>query len=252
MEKINIPETNSLDSFEGVESFTGDEKRFEPSKEQIAEFALHLKSYENDNDFHLNTKIARYFYDIGHPELASRSALAYFRKQLEIQTQENVGVSHVMNKAYEELVYGAKINNELTRGLGEMLGKLYESSGRFAVAYEYYRESCPDKYVDKLGSVVMSNEDVSGSVEKEDEWRLQIPSDRGIRPDGTHLYFPDFRKLSNRDEMLNNEQKLFADFLKTVPEEVMQIDSKAEFKSLIAEAKEIVAELEKKTSTDNK
>ena len=208
-----------------------DNQNFEPSKEQISEFISQYKRYEGANDFSVNSRLSTEFNNIGHPELAKRWAYAFLKKQID-ECLQGSGVSHTLMRAYEVLAHEAKMNGELTKGLGEMLAKLYESSGRFPIAYELYRDNCPEKYADKLASVVLNIEEQEGIVNKEDQWRSQIPDS------SDQAYFPDFKKVDTKD-LKQNEKSLFEDFLKTVPRAIIEIDTKAELKALLDDAKKI-------------
>ncbi len=194
-----------------------------------------ISGYERNlrvDDFSMNSYFCdTSFTDIGYPELGVRWALAYLRKQ--IDEAPILGVSHTLHKAYERMYYDEKIDSELRRDLGEMLGQIYEVSGRFSVAYRYYRENCPDKYSEKLGTVVL--DDKAGlDVKEENRWYDQVPSDRDEQA------FPDFHRVKDRAEGKLIEQRLLESFLKKVPEDVMKIDTRKEYALLMEEARKII------------
>lgn len=237
-EKYNIPKENSLDSLEGIESYNTENKKTEISQEMWRRFISNYESFMNLEDFHMHAKFTEpSFTDLGYPELGKKWAYAYLKKQIDSHLSENLGVSHTLNKAYEVLVYAENIDNEVKRKLGEMLGKLYEAGGRFDLAYEYYRQNCRDKYKYKLDSVRMKIEKPE-EVDEKDIWEYL--------PEGNQQAdFPDFIKAPTQEERKIIETELFDEFMKAIPEAILQIDTKKEFAQLMEEAGKII---EKHTS----
>ncbi len=231
----NIPEENSLDSMEGIENAQQTE-RLQVNEEKFRHFASDHESMLSLDDFATNSNFSDGgFTDLGYPELGKRWAFAYLKKQIDLQLLENRGLSHTLSKAYNVIAYSEKIDNELRRNLGEMLGKLYEASGSFNKACEYYWVNCKDKYKDKLDSVRMKTENLN-EVSDIDIWEY-IPE--GNHPDD----FPDFVKATTSEKEVL-EAKLLEDFLKTIPKEILNIDTKEEFASLMKEAGKIIERYE--------
>lgn len=180
-------------------------------------FNSNIKGIDTCDYFGVQITMADCLYNIGQFELAKRWAYTYFKYCLDDTIKDpHRGWSHMISKGYWEIM-NARIDNEFRRRLGESLGMLYESGGRFAIAYEYYRDNCPDKYAEKLESVILENNG-------EEDWRFRVPGNNGR--------FPDFHSFKTKEEHNVLVGQLTTDLMKCVPEEIMKIEAQTEFKIL--------------------
>lgn len=92
--------------------------------------------------------------------------------------------------------------------MGEFLAKIAEAVGNFGKAYELYEENDPNKFV-------------------------------GLEED---KIFSNFHKLENKEERLNYQQKLFMQFLESIPNDIMNIDVRKAIEEFTVESRVIIEE----------
>jgi len=192
-------------------------------------------SFDEGEALHPNMITIGPLYDIGQFELAKRISYAFFKFYLDMLLKEDnpteLGsqISHTISKGYWDLL-AAGVDNEFRRKLGELLGLVYEAGGsKFDVAYEYYRENYPEKYADKLKSVRLEGDE-------DEDWRVRIPSRNRKEA------FPDFHGSATKEEHDKLVKKELEDFMKYIPEEIMNINTEIELKTLLGEIKKLQRE----------
>ena len=164
------------------------------------------------DDFRKSDHLSERLIAVGEPELAKRWAYAYFKKSLEnLGTfSSRHGWSHVLPDAVPEMS-AAGIRDELFQNLVVMCGRLSEMEGGFERAsqmYELYEEFFPGKFSDKLKTV-----------------------DFG---------YSGFHEAESEEEKERVTKEELNKFLGSIPLDVVDIDTKAEFRSLVEEIGKIV------------